>query len=143
MVPDQEKSSLGLEYFCNEGDEMWCMQDDDLIELAKKELEHVGLAQRKEVEDGCVFRVPKAYPIYDSEYSEHLATIKEFVGGLENFQTVGRNGLHRYNNQDHAMLTGILAVRNIVLAQENDLWNVNADQEYHEEATLSLSSTPE
>lgn len=134
MVPDQTKSSLGLEYFCNEGDELWCMKDDDLIKLAKKELEYVGLAQGREVEDGCVFRVPKAYPIYDSDYSQHLAMIKEFVGSLENFQTVGRNGLHRYNNQDHAMLTGILAVHNIVFAQENDLWNVNADQEYHEEA---------
>ena len=82
------------------------MKDVDLIELAKKEIEYVGLAQAKEVEDGCVFRVPKAYPIYDSDYSEHLATIKEFVGSLENFQTVGRNGLHRYNNQDHAHAHG-------------------------------------
>ena len=133
MVPDQSKSSLGLEYFCNEGDELWCTSDADLIELGKRELQHIGLVQARAVEDGCVFRVPKSYPVYDSDYRQGLATIKGFIDLLDNVQTVGRNGLHRYNNQDHAMLTGLCAARNLALGQTNDLWNVNVDQEYHEE----------
>jgi protoporphyrinogen oxidase len=133
MVPDPTKTSLGLEYFCAEGDALWNMRDCDLIELGKREVDLIGLARYAEIEDGCVFRVPKAYPVYDSEYREHLAALREFIDGLENFRTIGRNGLHRYNNQDHAMLTGMLAVRNLVLGEQNDLWNVNADLQYHEE----------
>ncbi len=133
MVSDPMKTSLGLEYFCSEGDELWCMPDDDLIELGKRELDRIGLASYDDIEDGCVFRIPKAYPIYDSDYQDYLTVLKEFVDKLENFQTIGRNGLHRYNNQDHAMLTGILAVRNLVQEEQNDLWSVNTDQEYHEE----------
>ncbi len=86
-----------------------------------------------EVIDGCVFRVAKSYPVYDSDYRDALASLKAFIEGLANFQTVGRNGLHRYNNQDHAMLTGLYAARNLVLGETNDLWNVNVDDEYHEE----------
>jgi len=141
MLPDQSKTSLGLEYFCNEGDELWCANDADLIELAKQELEKIGLVQSRLVEDGCVFRVPKSYPVYDSEYRDCLATIKTFICGLKNAQTVGRNGLHRYNNQDHAMLTGLLAARNVILGETNDLWNVNVDQEYHEEVRGSGTQT--
>ncbi|MGO9917420.1 MAG: NAD(P)/FAD-dependent oxidoreductase [Isosphaeraceae bacterium] len=133
MVPDQSKTSLGLEYFCNEGDQLWNTSDAELVELGKRELEHIGLVDARLVEDGCVFRVPKSYPVYDSDYRECLATIKTFLEGLKNFQTVGRNGLHRYNNQDHAMLTGLYAARNLVLGETNDLWNVNVDQDYHEE----------
>ncbi len=133
MLPDQTKFSLGLEYFCNEGDELWCATDAELIELGKRELEQIGLVQARDVSDGCVCRVPKSYPVYDGDYRECLLTIKSFVNGLENFQTVGRNGLHRYNNQDHAMLTGLYAARNLALGETNDLWNVNVDQEYHEE----------
>lgn len=133
MVPDPDKSSLGLEYFCTEGDELWCTGDDELIELGKREIERVGLVPAAEVEDGCVVRIPKSYPIYDSAYKEALATIRDFVDSLENFQTIGRNGLHRYNNQDHAMVTGMLAVRNVVFGERNDLWAVNVDQDYHEE----------
>jgi len=112
---------------------LWKMSDADLIELGKRELDRIGVASPSEINDGCVFRVPKAYPIYDSEYREYLAVVKEFVGSLENCQTIGRNGLHRYNNQDHAMLTGMLAVRNIILGEKNDLWGVNGEQEFHEE----------
>ncbi|MDX1540443.1 MAG: NAD(P)/FAD-dependent oxidoreductase, partial [Geminicoccaceae bacterium] len=133
LVPDQAKSSLGLEYFCNEGDELWTMADEELIELGKREVERLGLARARDVEDGCVFRMPKSYPVYDSSYRDHLAVVRTFIDGLENFQTIGRNGLHRYNNQDHAMLTGLLAARNLLDGQRNDLWNVNAEQEYHEE----------
>jgi protoporphyrinogen oxidase len=133
MVPNHAKSSLGLEYFCTEGDELWNMPDAELIELGKREVDRIGLASYGDVEDGCVCRVPKAYPVYDSDYREYLVTVREFVDGLENFHTIGRNGLHRYNNQDHAMLTGMLAARNIVLGERNDLWSVNTEQEYLEE----------
>jgi protoporphyrinogen oxidase len=133
MVPDPTCSSLGLEYFCTEGDDLWTMPDADLLALGKREVEAIGLARAADVEDGCVVRVEKAYPVYDSTYPEHLATVRAWVDGLANLQTVGRNGLHRYNNQDHAMLTGMLAVRNLLDGETNDLWSVNTDQEYHEE----------
>ena len=133
MVPDPRKSSLGLEYFCNEGDELWTTSDSELVELGRRELDRIGLASYEDVEDGCVFRVPKSYPVYDGSYREHLDVLQRWVEGLENCQTIGRNGLHRYNNQDHSMLTGMYAVRNAVLGEKNDLWSVNADQEYHEE----------
>jgi len=136
MVPDLTKTSLGLEYFCTEGDELWNTPDADLVELGKREVDRIGLASYADIEDGCVFRVPKAYPVYDSDYRDHLAIVKQFVDGLENLQTIGRNGLHRYNNQDHAMLTGMLAVRNLVLGERNDLWRVNTDQAYHEEVRV-------
>ena len=138
MVPDASKTALGLEYFCTEGDALWTTPDADLIERGRREIDRLGLARDADVEDGCVVRVPKAYPVYDSEYREHLDRVRQFVDGLENFQTIGRNGLHRYNNQDHAMLTGILAVRNMVLGQTNDLWSVNTDQEYHEEVRADV-----
>jgi protoporphyrinogen oxidase len=136
MVPEPSKSSLGLEYFCTEGDRLWSMPDHELIDLGKRELERIGLARARDIEDGCVFRVEKAYPVYDSDYQEYLEVVKDFVAGLENFQTVGRNGLHRYNNQDHAMMTGMLAVRNVLEGERNDIWNVNADQEYLEEMEI-------
>lgn len=143
MVPDSNKSSLGLEYFCTEGDELWTMSDADLLELGKREVDRIGLAKYQDVEEGCVIRVPKSYPIYDSEYRNALKAIKAFVDGLENFQTVGRNGLHRYNNQDHAMLTGMLAVRNMVHGERNDLWSVNTDQEYLEEIREGVKTLTE
>lgn len=133
MVPDLSKTSLGMEYFCTEGDALWNMSDADLIEQAKREIDRIGLARYQDVEDGCVLRVQKAYPVYDSDYRHYLDLVRQFVDGLENFQTIGRNGLHRYNNQDHAMMTGMLAVRNLMLGEHNDLWSVNTDQEYHEE----------
>jgi len=133
MVPDQSKTSLGLEYFCNQGDELWNMPDEDLIELGSREVEKIKLAKYEDVVDGAVFRVENTYPVYDSDYKGHLATVREYLEKFENFQTIGRNGLHRYNNQDHAMLTGMLAVRNMVLNEKNDLWVVNAEQEYLEQ----------
>ena len=142
MVPDQAKSSLGLEYFCTEGDELWNMSDAELIELGRREVDRIGLARYADIEDGCVCRVPKAYPIYDSDYREYLMTVREFVDGLDNFHTIGRNGLHRYNNQDHAMLTGMLAARNVVLGEHNDLWSVNTDQEYLEEIREDVDFEP-
>ena len=132
MVPDPGKTSLGLEYFCHEGDALWRMSDGELIRLATEELERIGLTRGARVLDGCVFRVPKAYPVYDEDYRKSLATIRAFVDDLENVQTIGRNGLHRYDNQDHAMVTGLLAARNLTHGEHHDLWEVNTDPEYHE-----------
>jgi protoporphyrinogen oxidase len=139
MVPDSDKTSLGLEYFCTEGDAVWTMADADLVEMGRREIDRIGLARSEDVVDGCVVRVEKAYPVYDSDYREYLDVVRQFIDGLENCQSIGRNGLHRYNNQDHAMVTGMLAVRNLVLGQRNDLWSVNTDQEYHEEIREPVS----
>jgi protoporphyrinogen oxidase len=137
MVPDPSTTSLGLEYFCNEGDPIWTMPDEELIALGKREIAKIGLAQPEDVVDGTVFRVEKSYPVYDSEYAASLEIIKDYLATLGNLQTIGRNGLHRYNNQDHAMLTGMLAVRNLLYNEQNNLWQVNAEQEYHEELVLN------
>lgn len=134
MVPDQNKTCLGLEYFCFEGDGLWTMSDKDLIELGTRELELIGIAKAADIEDGAIVRMPKAYPVYDADYQEALTCIREFLDGFQNLQVVGRNGMHRYNNQDHSMLTAMLAVDNIQGAR-HDLWQVNAEQEYHEETS--------
>jgi protoporphyrinogen oxidase len=132
MVPDEGKTCLGLEYFCFEGDSFWTLPDHELIELGKRELEVLGLVRAGEVEEALVVRMPKAYPIYDSTYRASLGVIREFLEGISNFQLVGRNGMHKYNNQDHSMLTAMFAVENI-LGAKHDLWKVNTEQEYHEE----------
>ena len=137
MVPDPSKSSLGLEYFCTVDDALWRMGDDELIEMGKREIEAVGLASIGDIEDGVVFRVEKAYPIYDQSYAYNLKIIKSYLDQFENFQTIGRNGLHRYNNQDHAMLTGMLAVRNLLFGERNNLWVVNAEEAYHESLEIA------
>jgi protoporphyrinogen oxidase len=108
------------------------MDDDDLIELATGELAALGLADRNDVVDGVIIRQPKAYPVYDPVYREHLAVIQGYINGFDNLQTVGRNGMHRYNNQDHSMLAAMLAVRNI-LGESHDLWEVNTERSYYEE----------
>lgn len=143
MVPDVATTSLGLEYFCNEGDTIWNMPDADLVALGTQEIAKIGLASPEDVVDGAVFRVEKSYPVYDAEYADSLEVIKNYLATLENLQTIGRNGLHRYNNQDHAMLTGMLAVRNLLFGEQNNLWLVNAEQEYHEELYLKESVEPE
>ena len=132
MVPDPETSCLGLEYFCFEGDGLWTTPDDQLIRLARKELALLGLVKEEDVFDGTVVRMKKAYPVYDGTYRRGLDVVREFLSAVPNLQLVGRNGMHRYNNQDHSMLTAILAARNI-LGARYDLWSVNADTEYHEE----------
>jgi protoporphyrinogen oxidase len=134
MVPDSSKTCLGLEYFCFEGDGLWTMSDEDLLELATDELQAIGLVNRSKVEDGTVVRTPKAYPVYDNTYGEALRIVRQFLDDLKNLQLVGRNGMHKYNNQDHSMLTAMLAVENI-LGADHDLWSVNVEQEYHEELT--------
>jgi protoporphyrinogen oxidase len=137
MVPDPDKTCLGMEYFCFAGDNFWSMPDDSLVGLASKELESLGLVSAKEIDRGMVVRMPKAYPIYARDYACKVATIREFIElHLPNLQAVGRNGMHKYNNQDHSMYTAMLAVENILGAQ-HDLWRVNADPEYHEEVQRS------
>src|SRR5918911_1139713 len=133
MVPDASKASVGMEYFAFKGDDLWTMADEDLVELAKREIEQLGLARADQVERGFVTRVPLAYPMYDADYAERVAVIRDWLAGLTNLQQVGRNGLHRYNNSDHSMLTAMRAVENITRGTDHDLWAVNAESVYHEE----------
>jgi protoporphyrinogen oxidase len=132
MVPDPRKTCIGLEYFCFEHDGLWSMPDEALVALASTEIAKLGLVRREEIEDGVVVRMPKAYPVYDATYRDALATVRTFLAQLPNLQLIGRNGMHKYNNQDHSMLTAMLAVKNI-LGGRHDLWEVNADENYHEE----------
>jgi protoporphyrinogen oxidase len=143
--PDMVKpgfTCLGLEYFVNVGDEHWTMTDDELVELGTRELEQIGLVPKGVVKAGYVVRMPGAYPVYDSQYGANVATIR---GWLEehapNVHPVGRNGMHRYNNQDHSLFTAMLAVENILDGAHHDLWSVNVEEEYHEEATSSSSGS--
>ncbi len=132
MVPDQEKTCLGLEYFCFQGDSLWNSPDDQLIKLGIKELETLGFIKPEDVVDGTVVRVPKAYPIYDAASQESLRIVRRFLDRFRNFQLIGRNGQHKYNNQDHSMLTAMRAADN-VLGADHDLWLVSEEQEYLEE----------
>jgi protoporphyrinogen oxidase len=134
MVPDPRFCCYGLEYFCFEGDGLWAMADGDLIELAKRELARIGLASTADVTDGCVIRQKKAYPVYDDQYATHVETVRrEIDAKYPNLHLVGRNGMHKYNNQDHAMMTAMLTAKNIIAGgREFDVWQVNQDAEYHE-----------
>jgi protoporphyrinogen oxidase len=134
MIPDPVSTCLGLEYFCFEGDGLWTTSDEDLIELAKTEIAHIGLMAPGDVGDACVVRQRKAYPVYDDAYADHLATIRlEISGRFPTLHLVGRNGMHKYNNQDHAMMTGMLTVANILAGKHvYDTWQVNEDAEYGE-----------
>lgn len=141
MVPEAGKTCLGMEYFCSEGDDLWQRSDADLIKLATQEAIALKIGvQPGDVQDGTVIRQYKAYPVYDGEYRQHLQVIQEYLETFENLQTVGRNGMHRYNNQDHSMLTAMLAVQNI-LGEDHDLWTVNVERSYHEEFTKEQWST--
>jgi protoporphyrinogen oxidase len=133
MVPDPTKACVGLEYFCFQGDELWESDDDALVQEGMRELEQLGLARADQLEFGFVERVPKAYPMYDAKYAERVETIRSWLDGLDNFVQIGRNGLHRYNNSDHSMLTAMRAVDNLVLGTKHVLWDVNAESAYHEE----------
>jgi protoporphyrinogen oxidase len=131
MVPDGRQSCLGMEYFCTQGDDLWMRSDREMVQLAGEELVRLGLARPENLQDGAVVRQPKAYPVYDAAYRANVQVVRSFLATLGNFQTVGRNGMHRYNNQDHSMLTGILAARNL-LGQDHDLWKTGADGSYLE-----------
>ena len=131
------KACLGLEYFVFEGDDVWELADDDLIAMASKELESLGLVGATEVERGFVVRVPKAYPYYDTEYRRNVAHIVEhFAASVRGLHLIGRNGMHKYNNQDHSMYTAMLTVENLFGAS-HDVWSVNVEEEYHEEVAAS------
>jgi protoporphyrinogen oxidase len=143
LVPDPSYACYGLEYFCFEGDGLWNMTDGDLVKLAAKEVEMVGLAKASEILDGCVVRQKKAYPVYDDVYSKNVETIRrEIVERYPNLHLVGRNGMHKYNNQDHAMMTAMLTVKNILAGgQAFDVWQVNQDAEYHESGASAQESS--
>jgi protoporphyrinogen oxidase len=127
-------SCLGLEYFCFQGDGLWTSPDADLIALAKKEVAKIGLLAPGDVVDACVVRQPKAYPVYDDAYRDNVATVRlDLETSYPTLHMVGRNGMHKYNNQDHAMMTGMLTAQNILAGERRyDVWNVNEDAEYHE-----------
>jgi protoporphyrinogen oxidase len=133
MVPNETDASVGMEYFCFEGDELWNTPDDDLVAMASQEIEQLHLAEAAKVKFGFVERVHKAYPIYDELYGERVKTIRGWLDGISNLTQVGRNGLHRYNNSDHSMLTAMRAVDNILLGSNHDIWSVNVESVYHEE----------
>jgi protoporphyrinogen oxidase len=134
MVADIEKVWIGLEYFCNEGDELWNMSDPDFIQFAINELHSIDIIDKKEVIDSTIIRMPKTYPAYFGSYSK-FPVIREFTDKLENLFLIGRNGMHKYNNQDHSMLTAITAVENIIqgVLKKDNIWDINTEEEYHEE----------
>ncbi|GJL58212.1 MAG: hypothetical protein NPIRA03_10690 [Nitrospirales bacterium] len=133
MVPDPSRTSLGLEYFLWDKDDEWTWSNERLIEFGTRECAQLGLINPREVEDGTVVRMEKAYPVYDHHYQDYVQTIRQYLETFSNFQTIGRNGLHRYNNQDHSMVTGVYAARNIMGESQHDVWAVNTEKAYHEE----------
>jgi protoporphyrinogen oxidase len=135
MVPDPDTSCVGLEYFCFQGDELWTMDDEDLVALATRELEQLGLCKPGSVKRGYAVRVPLAYPMYDESYAEQVAKIREWLDPIGGLVQVGRNGLHRYNNSDHSMLSAMRAVDNVLGKGSHDIWAVNVESAYHEEET--------
>ena len=130
MVPDASYTTLGLEYFLWQEDPEWRLSDPQIVRRGIEECARLGLIRPDEVDDGVVVRMQKAYPIYDQDFRQRLEVLRDYLAGFENLQTVGRNGLHRYNNQDHSMLTGVLAARNI-LGEAGDVWSVNTEDVYH------------
>jgi protoporphyrinogen oxidase len=152
MVPQPGTGCLGLEYFCSEGDPLWEMSDEALVALAKQELVILGFAKAEQMADAVVVRQKKAYPVYDDHYKTIVSGIREELAeSYPGLHLVGRNGMHKYNNQDHAMMTAILTAENIIAGEQKfDIWNVNEDAEYHEEisndrqaALNSLRDVPE
>jgi len=138
MVPDTTTTCLGLEYFCFAGDGLWSASDAELVKLGKAELGQLGLVEPADVREGSVVRMEKAYPVYYPGYQDDIELIRRGLSHFANFQVIGRNGMHKYNNQDHSMMTALLAARNLS-GSRFDLWRVNTDAEYHEEA---IESTP-
>jgi protoporphyrinogen oxidase len=135
LVPRSDRTCLGLEYFCNRDDDLWAMDDAALAALARKELVQLGLSRGASVVDSAVVRVPDAYPVYDSTYRAHLEVVRRFLDPITNLHTVGRNGMHKYNNQDHSMYAAMLTVANMQ-GESHDVWAVNTDFEYHEAGRL-------
>lgn len=143
MVPSADMTCLGLEYFVFEGDDLWSAADDELVSLAAGELETLGLVPAGSVGGGWVVRMPKAYPMYSSGYQRRVDVLRGWLeANAANVWPVGRNGMHRYNNQDHSMFTAMLAVENVVLGTDHDTWSVNVESEYHEELHQSSAPAP-
>jgi protoporphyrinogen oxidase len=143
MVPDPALASYGCEYFCHQGDGLWTMSDSELARLAEREMTAIGLIRPNAVIDSAIVRQPKAYPVYDSSYQKHVDAIRrELRAEYPGLWPVGRNGMHKYNNQDHSMMTALLSARNIVAGRElYDLWKVNQDAEYHEAGDRGAEAT--
>jgi protoporphyrinogen oxidase len=142
MVADPHRTGLGLEYFCFEGDGLWTAPDRELIRLATDELASLGICRPEEVCGGTVVRQPKAYPVYDDTYGQRVGVIREWIEReLPNLHLCGRNGMHKYNNQDHSMMTALLVARRITKRTQLDPWNVNSDAEYQEELRDGQDST--
>ena len=135
MVPDSARACYGMEYFCSEGDHLWSRSDDDLVVLAGREAVALGLCTESALRGGFVVRQPRAYPVYDAGYEERVACIRAYVEEYcPGLHLVGRNGMHCYNSQDHAMMTGILTAENILAGERRyDVWRVNQETEYAEE----------
>ena len=133
MVADPSKVWIGLEYFCNDTDALWRKSDAELIELAKQELASMNMLDRESVLDATVIRMPKTYPAYFGSYDRFQEVI-DWANGIGNLFLIGRNGMHKYNNQDHSMLTAMTAVDNIIagVQSRDNLWALNTEQEYHE-----------
>ena len=142
MVANPRHAWIGLEYFCNENDSLWQLDDDSMRQLAVDEMELLGFIQKQHVVDATVIRVPKTYPSYFGVY-DRFHEIREYVDGIENLFLIGRNGMHRYNNQDHSMLTAMISVDNIKAGRtdKSNVWEVNTEQEYHE-ASSSETDAP-
>jgi protoporphyrinogen oxidase len=142
MVSDPELSFIGLEYFANRGDDLWELSEDELVELGATEARIIGLFEPHEVRVGTVVRMPRAYPVYDGDYESHLHVLRQWLDRFENLYTVGRNGQHRYNNQDHSMLAGLYAARSVA-GETHDLWSINEDRSFHEEVREGDRDRPE
>jgi protoporphyrinogen oxidase len=135
------RTCLGLEYFVNEGDDLWSAPDEELAVLAEKEITELGLVPPGAVQAAFVVRVPKAYPVYDSGYSERVEILRDWLAeNAQNVHPVGRNGMHRYNNQDHSMLTAMLVAENITRGTRHDPWTVNVEEEYHEQGSAAAAT---
>ncbi len=135
MVNDLNKIWIGVEYFCNEGDEFWSLSDAQILKLATNELEKIGIINLEDFEDGCVIRLKKTYPAYFGSYKDEINVIKDYFSEIENLYLIGRNGLHKYNNMDHSMLTAMVSVDNLLngIKSKENIWNINIEEEYHEE----------
>ena len=132
MVADQEKTTLGAEYFVTEGDRFWNLPDEEMIQHALKELEYLKIADSADYVDGFVVRVANVYPVYGPGYQSSIAVIRKYLNGIQNLTLMGRSGMFRYDNSDHALLSGLLAARNY-MGSDHDLWRINTEKVYHEE----------
>lgn len=142
MVRDEDTVWMGLEYFCNQGDPFWAMPDAKLVPFAIEEMIRIGVLERRDVLDSVVIRVPRTYPAYFGTYNR-FRCIREYVDRLSNLFLIGRNGMHRYNNQDHSMLTAMTAVENILNGRTDkaNIWAVNTEQDYHEQNDTATASS--